>query len=375
MLRIVARYLWRELAEAFAAALATLVILFAAMGMIEAVLDTFPIYYTLLLAAYEVPYKLQWILPLAALVGCVTAYGRLAGDNEIMAMRASGIHPATLFAPAICLAVILTAAGGYLNANIVPACRHLMKQTALDAGLSNPAAMSGVAGNRIKLGAVQLHFREMYKGHLYGVVIRQVNKYGNVEKIEAKEGDLRIDRENKMIYITLWDGTAALRDEEYMFGETPTYFEEYKLEVSMKEARLDDSNLGRKSMPTRWLTASIERDAYLVEHPDGLRFSRPLSRDDRLKMLTIVALRRSMAWAPIPFVLIGVPLGLVARRGRKIVGFSISLCVFLVYFPLLIAGQALAENGTLPAWIALNACNVVIGVCGVILSAVLVWRR
>ena len=48
------------------------------------------------LLLYFLPVTLTFVLPVAALFASTLAYGRLAGDNELDACKASGISPATI---------------------------------------------------------------------------------------------------------------------------------------------------------------------------------------------------------------------------------------------------------------------------------------
>ena len=58
------------------------------------------------------------------------------------------------------------------------------------------------------------------------------------------------------------------------------------------------------------------------------------------------------------------PLGIGQARAVKSRGFAVSLCVIFVYYILLSAGQALAEQGSIPAWVGLWLPNVVFGLLG-----------
>ncbi len=75
----------------------------------------------------------------------------------------------------------------------------------------------------------------------------------------------------------------------------------------------------------------------------------------------------SVSFACIIFVLIGVPLGIMARRGGIAVGASYSIFFFVVYWAFLIGGENLADRLIVPPGIAMWSCNIIIGIFGVFL--------
>ena len=67
------------------------------------------------------------------------------------------------------------------------------------------------------------------------------------------------------------------------------------------------------------------------------------------------------------FVLIGAPLGIMARRGGLTVGASYSIFFFICYWAFLIGGETLADKLIISPVIAMWSGNVIIGMCGIVL--------
>jgi lipopolysaccharide export system permease protein len=67
------------------------------------------------------------------------------------------------------------------------------------------------------------------------------------------------------------------------------------------------------------------------------------------------------------FVLIGAPLGIMARRGGLTVGASYSLLFFLINWVCLIGGETLADKMIIPPAVAMWSGNVIVGVFGIFL--------
>ncbi|MBN1153856.1 LptF/LptG family permease [candidate division KSB1 bacterium] len=75
----------------------------------------------------------------------------------------------------------------------------------------------------------------------------------------------------------------------------------------------------------------------------------------------------SIPFACIVFVLIGAPLGIMARRGGMAVGGGISLLFFIIYWSFLIGGEELADRQYLSPFIAMWIANILVGSAGVYL--------
>jgi LPS export ABC transporter permease LptG len=75
----------------------------------------------------------------------------------------------------------------------------------------------------------------------------------------------------------------------------------------------------------------------------------------------------SLPLACIVFVLIGAPLGIMAKRGGITVGASYSLFFFIVYWASLIWGESLADKCIISPFAAMWSGNILIGLCGLLL--------
>jgi lipopolysaccharide export system permease protein len=75
----------------------------------------------------------------------------------------------------------------------------------------------------------------------------------------------------------------------------------------------------------------------------------------------------SIPMACIIFVLVGAPLGIMARRGNLAVAGGISFGFFLLYWASLIAGEELADNQIITPMVAMWIANVIVGAGGIYL--------
>jgi lipopolysaccharide export system permease protein len=95
-----------------------------------------------------------------------------------------------------------------------------------------------------------------------------------------------------------------------------------------------------------------------------------VARQEVSQYLVEIHKKFSIPFACLVFVLIGAPLGVMARRGGIGTGVIYSLAFFILYWVGMIRGEALADRLALAPWVAMWAPNLVVGSIGLWLA----WR-
>ncbi len=85
------------------------------------------------------------------------------------------------------------------------------------------------------------------------------------------------------------------------------------------------------------------------------------------KLMVEVHKKYSIPFACIVFVLVGAPLGIMARKGNMAVAGGISFTFFLIYWVSLIGGEELADNKLISPFMAMWLANIIVGAGGVYL--------
>lgn len=102
---------------------------------------------------------------------------------------------------------------------------------------------------------------------------------------------------------------------------------------------------------------------------DGFPLWRPF------EVLTHIHKKIAMSFSSLALVILGAALGIAVRKESKLVGFGVGLFVGLVvYYPLLLFGNAMGMTGTVPPWMALWMPNILVGGLGVFLIYRAAWR-
>ena len=124
------RYIFRELFKIFLLAAIGLTLILS-LGLILRPVQEYGIgpHQVLKFLFYLIPVTLTFVLPLAALFASALAYGRLAGDNELVACHASGVSLLTLIYPGLALAILVAIANLLLSFHVMPYFVHLAEKS------------------------------------------------------------------------------------------------------------------------------------------------------------------------------------------------------------------------------------------------------
>ncbi len=154
-----------------------------------------------------------------------------------------------------------------------------------------------------------------------------------------------------------------------------------RVEEARKEARECRREIARLRGLRRGLVAKRDQLAKEAEVIQGkgsqmaARLKDAKAQLDMVEINTEIQQRAATAFSCLTFVLIGVPLGLLVKRGNILVGFAVSfMVVLLIYYPLSLGGQVLIFDKYYPVGPSVWAGNAVLAAIGVCLLAK-VFRR
>lgn len=292
-----------------------------------------------------IPLLLTYTLPFACIIGVILAFGRLSADNEIIAIRASGIHLRKLITPLLTVGIILSLTTFYLNDRVIPKAHFEQKKLQKNLGLENPDALlePGVFITEFKGQTLFIHRVEGNK--FYNITIWQPQPDdGPTRTIIAKRGEFTRVPKTKQLILKLIDGTS---DETDM--QNPNSF--YKLNFKTLFITLDLSGLGEKvvkkpkSMTINELIAETRRLEPL------------LKTDDIYPLHTELYRRITWSFSPLIFILLGFPLAIITNRREKSANVIIAIFCATVYYLLSLGVQGLSIEGKLPAEIIMWAPN------------------
>jgi len=213
-MRILHRYILREMLKALALALAAVTGV-VCLGMVLQALQQKGIgpLSSLVFMVLSIPGAAYLALPLAAILAGTLLYGRLAADNEVMACRASGIPTWSLFWPTILLALVASGITFGLAAWPLPESTYAAKRLALaDVERLFFTQLSSTGKLRLKEASFQLTVDRVVGDMLYGPTLKYRSPTGQTY-CYAPYGRVEFDHKNNRARLALWE--ALVIDEAH----------------------------------------------------------------------------------------------------------------------------------------------------------------
>jgi lipopolysaccharide export system permease protein len=347
-------------------------------------------------------------VPMSVLAGSLMAFGRLSGDNEIVAMRSLGVSIVGLILPALLAGTILALLLVFFNDRVLPDFNHRARLLTMDIKRKRPTvAFQDRAGILID------NFRDYHiligevdeRSGLKDVVIYKYEQVGYPLTLIADRGEIEFSGSDE-VFLTLLDGHVHRLDDEksdvfvagefkkltlklgeggrYLSRTVSSYRNDREMDmatmwskVAAYEATADSLRL---EAGTRWadfvervLWAGEGRAAGIGDTQDLRRVSSRVTSDITLaghksrqagRLRVEIHKKVSIPVACIVFVMVGAPLGISVRRGGAATGAALSIGFFLVYWVFLILGEKLADRAVIPPWAAMWSPNILLGLVG-----------
>lgn len=302
---------------------------------------------------YLLPGMILFALPAVLLMAVFVAFHRLSNDNELQAMKSSGISLYQMLP-----SVVLISLAGFLVA-------FLLSSSAGPWGRKSfKDFVFMIARSRADLGIKERIFCEPFKGITFYVsnfvpkerVMKDVflvdrRDPAMTTTIVAGEGRIDSREDLRMITVRFSEGTIFMVDKKQEEGRTIT-FSTYDLGIGLDD--IMPALAGREKDP---------KEMSFEELRNGLKG--PPKQDSRQSEILLELMERfSIPFAVFLMGLIGAPLGAQLRAGGRLVGIVVSLMIFLFYYLLLVGVRSIGETGFLspavgswlPVLFLLSAC-------------------
>ena len=364
--------------------------------------------------------NLAWMLalsiPMAVLVATLMAFGRMSADNEITALRSTGVSLYRIVFPVILASLVIAVGLVFFNNLILPDANHKAR-----------LLMTQIYQKRPTLNIKENVFIDEIPG--YHILIKRIDprssKIGDIliydqrdriipRTIFAKKGNLEFSADGNTLIMELYDGEIHETDEKeptqyrrVTFDRQVIFINEvtpeltmtgsdYRTdrEMSVERMRKEIKEIAQQIDPQKEKLNSLQ--VSLDTLPDvapGKPF-REFTQSERQKFHHKQRLLRerqqtqqvirqsqhrinsfkveihkkySIPVACLVFVLIGAPLGIMAKRGNIVIGLGLSLGFFVLYWAFLIAGEELADRMLITPFWAMWSANILIGAAGLYL--------
>lgn len=307
------------------------------------------------LFVFMIPYLLKYTVPIAALTAVLLSLGRFSSDNEIIAIRSSGVNIFSLILPLLTVGLIISLVLVIFNDRVISYSHYATRKTLMEVGIKNPTAAfePGVFINTFQKYVLFIYRIDDNK--LSNVRIYEPQGEGRPARtIVAKRGEFIADPEKNIVKLKLIDGTSDEPDPENASNFYKLNFKTYFMTLNMAQA--NDRKIDKK--PKDMTIAELNTDIARLKR----------EKIDPLPLITEINEKVSLAFAPIAFILLGCPMAIITRRREKSINFGIAFLIVGVYYLLLIGGEALSLQGTIPPGIGMWAPNIIFAALGAFLT-------
>jgi lipopolysaccharide export system permease protein len=307
-----------------------------------------------LVFVYNIPVLLGYTLPIAALAAVILTFGRLSSDNEILAMRASGISLRRLLLPLIALGMMLSFFLLILNDRVIPRAYHAQRKLLHETGSQNPAAALEAGSFIDDFEGHVIFIYKIERNRLYNIRIYQPQPDGKPTRtIIAQEGEFTAVPGKPQVMLKLINGTSDEPD-----FHNPNNF--FKLTFRQSFMTLDMSGkTGKVDKKPKGMT--------LHELTEGINNYQKINIDPAP---LIAEYHRKLTWsfAPLIFILLGFPVAVITHRRQKTANLLLAVMFAAPYYLFSVGCQALASQGIGDPALLMWLPNVIGGVIVVILN-------
>jgi len=421
-MKILQRYVLKEHIGPFAFGLAIITFVL----VMEFILEILNLIITRGLSAFTIlevfVLNLAWMLalsiPMAVLVATLMAFGRLSADNEILALKANGVSLYKLVLPVIITSILLAVGMIFFNNSVLPEANHKARLLMTDIHQKRPTLnikegvfMTDIPGYHILIKKV-----DPKSSDIEGITIYEQKDRYYPRTIIAEKGKIEFNSDRSTLILTLHKGEVHEMDEAQLgqyrrltFDKQILFFsdiggqlvrsssdfrtdremsavmmkkevDKIKPEISSQEKKLKELTKNAVSSvlsPTTAASAnlsseqiainSFRREQEVLREIQTIHFNLKDAKKRINSFLVEIHKKYSIPVACLVFVLLGAPLGIMAKRGGMVIALSLSLGFFILYWAFLIAGEELADRQIISALWAMWSANFLIGTAGLFL--------
>jgi lipopolysaccharide export system permease protein len=294
----------------------------------------------LMLLIFITPSFLTLTIPISVLVGILLALGRLSGDSEIIAFKASGISLYQLFTPVAVLSISAFLITSFLLFYGLPwgnrgfvSTLYLIAQSKPDFEIKERVFNDMFNGVVVYVDKVPIQGKKME-----GILIYDERNKENVNTIFAREGFLMSDPSSQEVVLKLLDGNIH-RVEPKTAAYQKMRFDAYDLRIELRKSFIA-------------IEKKLKEHEMSIEEIKEKITNMKKQGEDTTSQEVELHKRYAIPFACIVFGLIGVPLGIQPRRSGRSYGFVFSIFILLAYYISLIAFEMLAVQKAVPPYLA-----------------------
>jgi len=314
----------------------------------------------LLITLYTLPYVLFYTLPMATLLSSIIAFSRLNEDNEIIALKSSGISVSQLMPPVFAFSVISFILALITSIYLIPVSNYSLSSLLFDVAKSSTSIgiKEGVFNNSIPNIVMYADHISSQDHSMEGLFIFDERDPDLPNTIIARKGRIYSDSQQMSIALHLSDGSILMVGKQLDTSRV-LQFKSYQLNIGLSDlmSKFSSQKKGIKEMTISELKESIKDS------------ERGTIRHNKLSLT--LQKKFSIPFSCLLLGIIGFPLGLMVKAKGKSWGIALSIGIFICYYALLTASDSLGETGKIDPTLAMWIPNILLGISTIII----LWKK
>ena len=303
------------------------------------------------LLALLIPEILRYVLPLSLLVSTVLVFSRMSADNEIVALKASGVSIWQIVAPGLLLAVLFCGICTWLSLWVAPPLRNTSEQLRHEPLAINPLTLleSGLASSLSKSSNLNVRFGQSESnGLLRNIHLTQLSDNGEIlwdvtaatgviTTIPGTQTSALVLRDFSISELNLTVTRAQQQNDRNV--PLPVFYSASSITIPLDFGDAEDTRSLKRKLKTMplgmllgdlaWTTSQVVEDA---KENDGTRHWLELQK------------RLALSFSPLAFLLLGIPFGIQNRRSETTAGLLICLGLALFFYLFMLWADGLGNR-------------------------------
>jgi len=328
---------------------------------------------------YTLPLIVSYTAPMAILVAILMSFGRFGRDNEILALKTSGVSFLTIMRTPLTFVALFMFFLIIFNNTILPEANHRVRNLMLDVSRKRPAVRlpERVFTKEFPGYTIYIGKKDEKHSKIYDVTIYDLK---NNLMITAPSGELKNIEEENIISFILYDGELHQLIDESKYQKTKFSKQIINIKIDTDFVRMERTYRTEDEVGIKGLVTTINNTNKGINNLkkeidelgkvtinrfvkgdyanlDGAQFQieqklSTIKNELRKRSRYELELNKkfSLAFACIVFLIIGAPIGYLLKRGG-IASVLIGILLFSSYYILILSGEEFASRrGFSPFW-------------------------
>ena len=350
-MKILQRYVLDELKLPFLLSFLILNFIFMAGYLVRAanfiIGRNIPLTDTLLVLLLAMPEMVSYTAPMSILTAVLIAFGGLTQNNEVRAMKASGVHPLMIMTPVLIVGLALSFVMFVFNDQIATKASFEVRRMTKKMLIKHPAALIE-PGRFVKLNENIVFLAKDLEGNQMRDIVAYESEdpVKPIRTIIAERGEIVSSKDNSELQIRLYDGSvsdtedASVQSIQFKSYEFPTIGQEDIRKMKKKARDLTLAEL--------LIRSGVEA----------------LSPKDQKELWAWFHQRIAFAFGCFIFTFIGIPAAILVRRGEIVLSFAISMVATSIYYIMFVGAKTIATQGLVPIYIVFWLPNIILFIAG-----------